>query len=126
MWRREDDIKQSRFFIRQIELSRGTDVGFNTLQQAKPGTKATVDALDRDALLSGLGHRHATGDLEAVGMVRDRRILITARQTGVGDLLHGRHAIAPFRMHLEIAAILLQRRTIEVGIGQNAPNLGAA
>src|SRR5205085_2709124 len=42
--------------------------------------------------------------------------------TGIADLLHCRSAVAPFRMHLQIAAILLNRGSHACGVGENAPD----
>jgi len=52
--------------------------------------------------------------------------LIAALHAGVGNVFDRRNAIAPFGVHLQIAAILLKRGTLEVGVGENPPHLRAA
>ena len=59
-------------------------------------------------------------------MIGDRRVLIATLKAGVGDLLHRRVAVAPFGVHLQVAAVLLKRRTRERGIREHAPDFGAA
>src|SRR5437763_17018265 len=59
-------------------------------------------------------------------MIGHRRVLITAPKAGVGNFLYCRVAVAPFGMHLQVAAVLLKRRTSESRIREDAPDLGAA
>ena len=42
-------------------------------------------------------------------MIGDRRVLIAALKAGVGNLLDRRMAVAPFGVHLQVAAVLLNR-----------------
>ena len=48
------------------------------------------------------------------------------RTAGVGDLLYRRIAIAPFGVHLQVAAVLLKGRTRECGIREDPPDFGTA
>ena len=59
-------------------------------------------------------------------MSGDRRVVIATLQAGVGDLLYRGITVAPFRVHLQVAAVLPKRRTRERGIGENAPDFGQA
>src|SRR4030095_4746534 len=59
-------------------------------------------------------------------MIGDRRVSIAALKTRIGNLLDRRIAVAPFRVHLQIAAVLLERGAGERGIQQNAADLRAA
>ena len=59
-------------------------------------------------------------------MIGDRRILIATLQAGVGNLLNRRRAVAPFGVHLQVAAVLLKCRARECRLGEDAPDLSAA
>ena len=52
--------------------------------------------------------------------------MVATLPAGVGNLLDRRVAIAPFGVHLQIAAVLLERGARECGIREHAPDLGAA
>jgi hypothetical protein len=59
-------------------------------------------------------------------MIRDRRVLIPLLKTGVSDFPDGRVAVAPLRVHLQVAAVLLKTGACECGIREHAADLGAA
>ncbi len=59
-------------------------------------------------------------------MIGHGRILITTRTARVSHLLRRRGAVAPFGVHLQVAAVLLKSGTRERGIRENSPDLGAA
>ena len=59
-------------------------------------------------------------------MIGDRRVVITTLKAGVGYLLYRRMAVAPFGVHLQVPAVLLQRGTRKCGIREDAPDFGAA
>ena len=82
--------------------------------------------VNSQTLRRGFGHRHATGDLEPVRMVGHRRVLIASLNAGVGNLLDRRRTIAPFGVHLQITAVLLNGGAIEGGIREHPPDLRAA
>src|SRR5438105_2851494 len=48
-------------------------------------------------------------------MIGHRRVVITASKAGVGNFPYRRVAIAPFGVHLQVAAVLLKRRTRDCG-----------
>src|SRR5262245_48040661 len=104
--RRQDEFEAAGFMRLEIEVALFADVGFNAADQPKARLIGRVEASDGAMLLFRLGHRHAARDPQAVRMVGDRRIAVPPREAGLGDLLEGRRAVAPFRMHLEIATVV--------------------
>src|SRR5689334_9559961 len=85
-----------------------------------------VDFVDGAPLLGGFGHRHAAGDSQAVRVVSDGGEAIAAVQARVGNLANRRSAVAPFRMHLQIAGVVFERGARKRRISQNATDCGAA
>jgi hypothetical protein len=59
-------------------------------------------------------------------MVGHRGVLIASFNAGIGNLLDRWRAITPFRVHLQITAVLLEGRASEGGIRQDSPHLRAA
>src|ERR1700704_3642504 len=53
-------------------------------------------------------------------MIGDRRIVIAPFTTGVSNVLDCRVTVAPFGVHLQITAVLLNGRTRERGVCENA------
>ena len=124
--RRQHDVEGRRLIGGEIEVARRVDVGLDALQQSESASVSRVDAVNGQTLRRGFGHRHATGDLQSVRMVGDRRVLIASLNAGVGNLLDRRRTIAPFGVHLQITAVLFNGGAIEGGIRENPPHLRAA
>ncbi len=122
----QHDVERCRLVEGQVQLAGSVDVGLDPLQEVEPVAGRLVDAVDGLALLCGLGHRHAAGNRQAVRMVGDRRVPVAACQAGLGNLVHRRRAVAPFRMHLQVAAVVVWRRPVEGRVAQDAEGLGAA
>src|SRR4051795_7081315 len=59
-------------------------------------------------------------------MIGDRRIPIATLKARVGYLLDRRIAVAPFGVHLQVAAIQLTRRSGECRIREHAADFSAA
>src|SRR4051812_18867583 len=59
-------------------------------------------------------------------MIGDRRIPVATLQARVGNLLERWIAVAPFGVHLQIAAVLAGGRPVACRVRQHAPDLGAA
>ena len=76
--RRQHDVEGGRLVVGEIELTRGVDVRFDTLQQAESTAVPCVDSVDGLTLRRGLLHRHTAGDLQSVRMVGHRRVLIAS------------------------------------------------
>ena len=112
--------------ICKIEVAGRVDVGLDTLQQAEPVSVSHVDAVNGLTLSRRFLHRHSTGDLQPVRMIGDSRIVIAAPSAGIGNLLDRRVAIAPFGVHLQIASVLVNSRTIEGRVCKNPPHFGTA
>ena len=104
MRRGQDDVEGGRLVVGEIQLASGIDVRFNALQQPELIAAPGVDVVDGLPLLDGFGHRHPAGDLQSVRVIGDRRVLIATLKTGIRDVLHRRRAVAPFGMHLQVAA----------------------
>ena len=124
--RRQHDVEGRRLIVGEIEMARRVDVRLNPLQQSESAAVACVDAVDSEPLRRGFGHRHAAGDSEPVRMIGHRGVLIASLNAGVGNLLDRRSTIAPFGVHLQIAAVLFNGGTIEAGIREHPPYLRAA
>jgi hypothetical protein len=69
----------------------------------------SVDVVDGPPLVSGFWHRHAAGDLQTVRVIGDRRVSISSLKARLGDLLNRRITVAPFGVHLQIAAVIVER-----------------
>ena len=67
-------------------------------------------------LLSQILHRNASGDFQSVRVISDRAECVAARETALDDVRERLAAIAPRRMHLKIAAIVLQARARQLPI----------
>ena len=59
-------------------------------------------------------------------MIGDRGVSIASFKAGIGNLLDRRSTIAPFGVHLQIAAVPLQAGAIEGGIREDTPHFRAA
>ena len=105
MRRRQHQVERASFVSTQVQLPVRVDVGLDALQ--KPEGAAGVHLVDRAALVRGLLHRHPAGNLQSMGMIGDRRVVIPTLKTGIGDFLDRRVAVAPFGVHLQIAEILV-------------------
>ena len=124
--RGQHDVEGGRLVVGEIELARRVDVRLDALQQPESTAVSRVDVVDGQPLRRGFGHRHPAGDLQSVRMVGDRRVLIASLNAGVGNLLDRRRAIAPFGVHLQITAVLLDGGASEGGIREHPPDLRAA
>ncbi len=124
--RRQHDVEGGRLVVGEIEVPRRVDVRLDPLQQPESAAVACVDPVDSHPLRRGFRHRHATGDSEPVRMVGHRGVLIASLHAGVGNLFDRRSTIAPFGVHLQITAVLLNGGAIEGGIREHPPDLRAA
>ena len=70
-------------------------------------------------LLLDVGHRHAAGDRQPVRMIGHAAEFVAAREACFHDLFERLHAVAERRMHLQIAAVLLDRNAVERRIAQH-------
>src|SRR4051794_39922408 len=102
------------------------DVRLDALQQSESAAARDEQRVDRLPLLRTLRHRHAAGNLQTVRVVGYRRVGVTPRETRIDDVAQLGVAIAPDRMHLEVAAIVVQRGPGEPWIVQHSPYFGAA
>src|SRR6185369_8695747 len=59
-------------------------------------------------------------------MIGDGRISISALEARLSNVGQRHRSVAPFRVHLEIAAVLPERRTGHGRVHQNPPDLRAA
>jgi hypothetical protein len=59
-------------------------------------------------------------------VIGDGSVLIAPRETGIGYLAQCRRAIAPFRVHLQIAAILVRPWPAECGFAQHTDDFSSA
>ena len=66
MWSRQHHLERRGLIVTEIEASVRTDVGLDSVQQAKGAAHHGVDVRDRPALLGRLLHGHATRDLQPV------------------------------------------------------------
>src|ERR1700730_10169554 len=58
-------------------------------------------------------------------MIGHRRVVIATLQAGVGYLVYRRIAVAPFGVHVQVAAVLVKSGARQCGIRENAPDFGA-
>jgi hypothetical protein len=126
MRRGQDHVERRRLLGGEVELPGGINVRFNTLKQPELRTALGIHGVDGFPLFGRFGHRHAAGDLQSVRVIGDSRVLIAALETGIGNLLHGRVAVAPFGVHLQITAVLRKRRAPESRIRQHSPDFSPA
>ncbi len=93
---RQNYLEATSFHLVEIELPIGADVCLDSLQQAKPAGVVCIDTIDDTLLLGSFSHRHSAGDLEAVGVIGDRRVRVSPCHTGLCNLGEAGAAIAPF------------------------------
>src|SRR5437763_2804114 len=77
-------------------------------------------------LTGGVLHGHAAGDLQSVRMIRDGREGPAAVDGRECDLIQRRRAVAPFRVHLQIAVVVRWRRPREGIVREDAQDGGPA
>ena len=71
-------------------------------------------------------HRHAAGDLQPVGVIGDGAVVVAARDARLDDVLERLAAVAPRRVHLQVAAIVLEPRAVQRRVLQRREHLRAA
>lgn len=120
------DVEENGLIRAQVQSAVRANVRFDAPEQSEPISNRSIDAVDGAALVNCLGHRHATRDLQTVRMIRDRRIAVSARLTCLADVVQRGIAVTPFRMHLEIAAILVQTRSAKSRIPDDSQHLRSA
>jgi hypothetical protein len=59
-------------------------------------------------------------------MVGHGRVSVAAINAGLGQRLDGGRAVAPLGVHLQVAAVALDGRSIDAVIGKHAPHFGPA
>jgi hypothetical protein len=109
----------------QVALSFGIQVQFNRAKRSQRRFKfpeGLVDAIDLFALEQKLFFINAASNFESFCMVRDGDILVSPLSRALGHLLDRAGAIAPIRMHLQIATQLGARQDWP----KEAPGLSAA
>src|SRR6185436_7149091 len=105
MRRGDDELELPHFGRRHVDGAVGEDVRLDSLEQSETAAVLPVEGIDFGMLFDRAFHAHAAGDTEAIRMVRDPRARPAAFEAGVHDRLEGFGAVAPDRMHLEVAAI---------------------
>src|SRR4029453_6012577 len=126
MRRSQHDVEESGLIRAQVQSAVRVDIRFDSLEQSKPLTDRIVHPVDGAALVNGLGHRHATRDLQTVRMIRDGRICVSTCLTCVADVLQGGVAVPPRRMHWEVPPILVQSRSAKSRIPNDPHHLRSA
>lgn len=124
--RRQHDVECPTLCRGQVKPAGRIDVRFYSLQQSKSIIEGPIDISNSATLLFGLGHRHAARDAKAVGMIGYGRVHIPSPYTRVSELMDARVPIAPLGMHLKVAAVVADRRTLQAWICKNPEDLGTA
>jgi hypothetical protein len=126
MRRGEDEFELTPLLGCHVDGSIGHDVRFDALDEPEGALLLGVDGVDVGVLLAQLGHRRAARDLETVRVVGESAVCIAAFATRVDDLVQRLAAVAPYGMHLQIAAIRRSTRSRERSIREDAQGAGAA
>ena len=85
-----------------------------------------VDVIDCCPLLSGFVHRHAARDLQSVRVIGDGCVLISSLKAGLSNVLDRPVSVAPLGVHLQVAMVLIDRRSGKRWIRENSTNFGVA
>ena len=126
MRRRDDELELRELGRRHVHRSVGADVRLDPFDQPEGAFVFLVQAIDRAMLLEELRHRDAAGDRQTVRMIRDAAEAVAALDAGRDDLVERLAAVAPRRVHLQIAAIVGEARSDELRVPQRCEHLRAA
>ena len=66
------------------------------------------------------------GDCKSVRVIRDGRVPVAALEARFDDFVERWSAVAPLRVHLQIAAVVLRRGAVECRVVEDSPYFGAA
>src|SRR5712691_10381607 len=110
MRRGDDELEPPHLVRLHVDGAVGPDVGLDALEQPEPTAVLPVERVDFRVLLHRARHAHAAGDAQPVRVIRHARARPPALEARVHDRLERLGAIAPDRMHLEIASIPRTRR----------------
>ena len=126
MRRRDDNLELPQFVHRHVDGAVGANVRLDALEEPKPSVVDSIQPFDVAVLLLELGHRHAAGNRQPVRMIGHGAELIAAREAGVDDPVERLAAVAPDRMHLQVAVVVRQPRPSQARIVQRGRDLCAA
>ena len=123
---RDHEVEAAARLDRDVERAIGEDVRLDPCEQPEGPVALAVQPIDLDALAGEARRRQAVGDRQPGGMIGDRRELVAAGATRGDDVLEGLAAVAPRRVHLQITAIVGERRPGEAGVVERGPDAGPA
>ena len=125
MRRHDDELELRELGRRHVHRSVGADVRLDPFDQPEGAFVFLVQAIDRAMLLEELRHRDAAGDRQTVRMIRDTAEAVATLDAGRDDLVERLAAVAPRRVHLQIAAIVGDRRSGQLLVLQRREHLRA-
>ena len=124
--RRHDQLQLLQLGRLHVHAAVGAYVGLDAFDQPEPAVVTRVERVDLAMLFRELAHRHAAGDRQAIGMIRHGAELVPALDTAFDDRFERLTAVAPDRMHLQVAAIVRPRRSAQFAIAKRREHLRAA
>ena len=132
-WRSKAGVRRSHHELelttlvsRHVDPAVGEDVRFDPFDEPEASGVDLVEPIDLVMLGRESRHRDAVCDRQPVGVIRHGRILVPARQPRFDDDLQRLAAITVGGVHLQIAAIVLQRRSAKLLILESLDYLRAA
>ena len=102
--RRHDELEATPLVGLQVEAAVDQDVGLDALEHAEPAPPGGVQPVDLVMLPRDGLHAHAPGDRQAVRVVGDPQAGVTERPARLDHRVQALAAVAPGRVHLEVAA----------------------
>ena len=109
-----------------VDRAVGADVRLDAGEQPEGAAAVAIQPIDLGALRGEARRRQAVGDRQPAGVIGDRAPGVAAAAAGLDDLLERLAAVAPRRVHLQIAAIVGEARAAQAGVAVDGADAGAA
>ena len=120
------DFELAQFSRRHVHRSIGANIRLDAFEQPERAAGACIDAIDLTVLLEQAVHRHPARNGQAVGMVRHRAELISAGDSRPDDVVERLGSVAPGGVHLQIATVIGEARSLQPPILQGSDHLRPA
>ena len=109
-----------------VDGAVGADVRLDAGEEPEGTAAVAIQPIDLDPLRGEAGRRQAVGNRQPAGVIGHRAPGVAAAAAGLDDRLERLAAVAPRRVHLEIAAVVLAARPAQAGVVVDGADAGAA
>ena len=103
----DDDVEPRQRLVIEVQRAIRLDLHLDPVEDGQAIADLRAHRVDLHALCADGLHVNALDDAKAVGVVRDREHFQPARDRGVGHLPHGRLAVAPGRVVVQLGEDVL-------------------